>query len=69
VRLDAWLHPDNVRADVFVPFSVQTERSGHYTNFAGTVSRFEACFARPEGVADAEALFAALAAPAMAEAT
>jgi len=32
-------------------------------------SRFEACFARPEGVADAEALFAALAAPAMAEAT
>jgi len=69
VRLDAWLHPDNVRADVFLPISVQTERSGHYTNFAGTVSRFEACFARPEGVADAEALFAALAAPAMAEAT
>jgi len=69
VRMDAWLHPDNARADVFVPISVQTERSGHYTNFAGTVSRFEACFAKPDGVADAEALFASLAAAAMAEAT
>jgi hypothetical protein len=35
VRLDAWLHPENARADVFLPISVQTERSGHYTNFAG----------------------------------
>jgi NADH-quinone oxidoreductase subunit G len=69
VRLDAWLHPDLARADVFLPISVQTERSGHYTNFAGVVSRFDACFARPATVADAEALFAALAAPAMAEAT
>jgi len=48
---------------------VQTERSGHYTNFAGVVSRFEACFAKPASVVDAEALFATLAAPAMAEAT
>ena len=51
-------------ADVFLPISVQTERSGHYTNFAGVVSRFEACFEKPAGVADAEALFAALAVPA-----
>jgi len=33
------------------------------------VSRFEACFAKPDGVADAEELFVKLAAPAMAEAT
>jgi NADH-quinone oxidoreductase subunit G len=64
IRLDAYLHADNDRADVFLPISVQTERSGHYTNFAGVVSRFEACFAMPAGVADAAALFAALAAPA-----
>jgi len=63
VRLDAWLHPENARADVFLPISVQTERSGHYTNFAGVVSRFDACFARPAGIADAESLFAALAQP------
>jgi NADH-quinone oxidoreductase subunit G len=68
VRLDAWLHPDNARADVFLPISVQTERSGHYTNFAGVASRFEACFAKPDGVVDAEALLVKLAAPAMAEA-
>jgi NADH-quinone oxidoreductase subunit G len=54
---------------VLVPISVQTERAGHYTNFAGVVSGFEACFAKPAGVVDAEALFAALAQPAMADAT
>ena len=48
---------------------MQTERSGHYTNFAGVVSPFEACFAKPRGVADAEALFAALALPLLVEAT
>jgi hypothetical protein len=48
---------------------VQTERSGHYTNFAGVVSGFDACFAKPAGVADAEALFAALAQPLVLEAT
>jgi NADH-quinone oxidoreductase subunit G len=69
VHLDAWTHPENDRADVFLPISVQTERNGHYTNFAGVVSRFEACFAKPAGVADAEALFAALALPLMVEAT
>jgi NADH-quinone oxidoreductase subunit G len=74
IHLDAWLHPGHGQADVFLPISVQTERSGHYTNFAGVVSRFEACFAKPAGVVDAEALFAALAPssrskPALADAT
>jgi NADH-quinone oxidoreductase subunit G len=63
VYLDAWQHPAASRADVFLPISVQTERGGHYTNFAGVVSRFEACFEKPAAVADAEALFAALAVP------
>ena len=53
----------NGHADVFLPISPMTERSGHYTNFQGTVSAFEACFARPPGVLDAEALFGALARP------
>ena len=45
---------------MFLPISIQTERSGHYTNFDGVVSRFDTCFDKPDGVADAEALFAAL---------
>jgi NADH-quinone oxidoreductase subunit G len=64
IYLNAWLQPENGHADVFLPISVQTERSGHYTNFKGVVSAFEACFAKKPSVADAEALFAALAAPA-----
>jgi NADH-quinone oxidoreductase subunit G len=63
IYLNSWLQPENGHADVFLPISVQTERSGHYTNFQGVVSGFEACFAKPAGVAHAEALFAALAAP------
>jgi len=69
VYLGAWRNPAEARADVFLPISVQTERSGHYTNFAGVVSRFEACFEKPATVADAEALFAALAVPAPVEAS
>jgi NADH-quinone oxidoreductase subunit G len=69
IVLDAWQHRDHARADVLLPISVQTERSGHYTNFAGVVSAFEACFAKPPGVADAQALFAALATPAVLELT
>ena len=42
-----------------------TERSGHYTNFQGVVSAFEACFAKTARRADAEALFAALGAAPM----
>ena len=63
VYLDSWLQPENGHADVFLPISPMTERSGHYTNFQGTVSAFEACFAPPPGVLDAEALFGALARP------
>jgi len=69
VYLNAWRHPAQARADVFLPISVQTERSGHYTNFAGVVSRFEACFDKPATAAHAEALFAALAVPARVEAS
>ena len=62
VYLNSWLQPENGHADVFVPISVMTERHGHYTNFQGVVSAFEPCFAKPPGVADAESVFAALAA-------
>ncbi len=61
VCLDAWLAPENGHADVFLPLSIQTERSGHYTNFEGTISAFEACFERPAHALDAAAVFAALA--------
>ena len=63
VYLNSWLQPENGHADVFLPISVQTERSGHYTNFQGVVSAFAACFAKKPGVIDAQNLFAALAAP------
>jgi NADH-quinone oxidoreductase subunit G len=58
IYLNSWLQPENGHADVFIPISVMTERSGHYTNFQGVVSAFEACFAKKAGVADAETLFA-----------
>jgi NADH-quinone oxidoreductase subunit G len=61
VFLNAWLQPENGHADVFFPTSAQTERAGHYTNFAGVVSRFEPCFPKATGVAHAEELFAQLA--------
>ncbi len=38
IRLDSYAHAANAAADVFIPISVQTERSGHYTNFNGVVS-------------------------------
>jgi NADH-quinone oxidoreductase subunit G len=60
VYLNSWLQPENGHADVFLPISLMTERSGHYTNFQGVVNGFEACFAKKPGVADADALFAAL---------
>ena len=64
IFLNAWLQPENGHADVFLPLSAQTERHGHYTNFAGVVSAFQPCFDRLPGVADAATLFAELAAPA-----
>jgi NADH-quinone oxidoreductase subunit G len=60
IYLNSWLQPENGHADVFLPISVMTERSGHYTNFQGVVGRFEACFERKPGVLDAAALFADL---------
>jgi NADH-quinone oxidoreductase subunit G len=63
IFLNAYLQPENGHADVFLPISIQTERRGHYTNFVGTVSAFEPCFAKKDSIADAEALFEALAVP------
>ena len=61
IVLNAYQQPENGRADVFIPVSIQTERSGHYTNFQGVVSAFCACFPKPASVADAEAVFVAIA--------
>lgn len=61
ILLNAYLLPENGFADVFVPISIQTERNGTYTNFKGVQSPFKACFPKPAGVVDAEAVFAALA--------
>jgi NADH-quinone oxidoreductase subunit G len=61
VYLNAWLQPENGHADVFIPLSIQTERDGHYTNFAGVVTAFSKCFEKRAGLADAQALFPALA--------
>jgi NADH-quinone oxidoreductase subunit G len=62
IFLNAYLQPENGHADVFIPISIQTERRGHYTNFQGVVSAFEPCFPKKASVADAEDLFAAIAA-------
>jgi NADH-quinone oxidoreductase subunit G len=64
ILLGSWLAPENGHADVFVPISIQTERSGHYTNFAGVTSRFERLFAPKASVAHAEEFFARLTATA-----
>lgn len=61
VFLNAYLQPENGHADVFIPISIQTERSGHYTNFQGVVSAFARCFPKPPSVVDAETLFAEIA--------
>jgi NADH-quinone oxidoreductase subunit G len=60
IYLNSYLQPENGHAEVFLPISVQTERSGHYTNCQGVVSGFEACFEKQAGVADAATLFAAM---------
>jgi NADH-quinone oxidoreductase subunit G len=61
VLLGSYLAPENGHADVFVPVSIQTERAGHYTNFAGVASGFERCFTKAPDVAHAEEFFAQLA--------
>jgi NADH-quinone oxidoreductase subunit G len=62
ILLGSYLQPENGHADVFIPISIQTERRGHYTNFKGHVSAFEPCFAKKNGIADAEELFVSIAA-------
>ena len=64
IFLNSYLQPENGHADVFIPVSIQTEHSGHYTNFQGVVSTFEPCFPKPANALDADVLFKALAAPA-----
>jgi NADH-quinone oxidoreductase subunit G len=61
VVLDGWTQPGHAAADVFIPLSLHTERRGTFTNFAGVVSAFEACFPKPAAAVDAETLFTALA--------
>lgn len=61
IFLNAFLAPENGHADVFFPLSVLTERRGHFTNFEGSISAFEPCFAKPAGVVDAMAVFEAIA--------
>jgi NADH-quinone oxidoreductase subunit G len=62
ICLDGYASEMHRAADVFIPITLQTERRGHYTNFEGKVGAFEPCFNRPAFAADAETLFAALAA-------
>jgi NADH-quinone oxidoreductase subunit G len=62
IRLSSYAHADNAGAELFIPISVQTERSGHYTNFNGVVTPFEACFPVKPSIVHADALFVALAA-------
>ncbi len=61
IFLNAFLAPENGHVDVFFPLSLQTERSGRYTNFLGVTSHFEACFPKPVAVVDAQDIFEALA--------
>jgi len=59
IFLNSYLQPENGHADVFIPVSVQTERAGTYTNFAGVESAFEPCFPKQPTVANAQDVFAA----------
>jgi NADH-quinone oxidoreductase subunit G len=61
IFFNAFLAPENGHADVFFPTSLMTERRGSFTNFQGTTSTFEPCFAPPAGALHAEQLFDALA--------
>jgi NADH-quinone oxidoreductase subunit G len=60
ILLGSYAHDDNNRADVFIPISVQTERNGHYTNFAGVISEFQQCFQKASTVSHATMLFEAI---------
>jgi len=60
IVLGSYVDDAHARADVFIPVSIQTERAGHYTNFADVVSAFSPCFRKNDAVVHAEALFAEL---------
>jgi NADH-quinone oxidoreductase subunit G len=62
ILLSPFLAPENGHADAYFPTTLQTERSGHYTNFAGVVSDFAPIKPGPAGSVDAQALFGMLAA-------
>jgi NADH-quinone oxidoreductase subunit G len=68
ILLGSYLAPENGLVDVFIPVSIQTERAGHYTNFAGVVSAFAPIVRKKATVAHAEQLFAQLGVPAEATA-
>jgi hypothetical protein len=51
IFLNSYLAPEKRPRDVFIPVSIQTERTGTTPNFQGVVSAFEACFPKPEHVA------------------
>ena len=53
----AWPAP----ADVLIPLSTTFERSGSFSNFEGTESRFEAVFDKPTQVQHAADVFKGLA--------
>lgn len=54
----AWARP----ADVLIPISTTFERSGSFSNFEGTTSRFDAVFDKPASVQHAADVFKGLAA-------
>jgi NADH-quinone oxidoreductase subunit G len=54
--------PENDRPDVFIPISVQTERNGHYTNFAG-VAAASMVLREAAGIATRDAFARSAAAP------
>ena len=60
IMLNSYDQPANDRADVLIPISTQTERDGHYTNFAGVITGFEKCFPKNPAIADAQFLFEAI---------
>lgn len=60
ILLTSYDAPENSRADVLLPISVQTERHGHYTNFAGVVTAFAPCFPKHANVSDAAVVFEAI---------
>lgn len=61
IRLASFDGDEVQGADVVLPISIQTERDGSYTNFAGVVSTFRAAFKPAPGVRHAADLFAHLA--------